>query len=747
MRLNLRLLVAIWLPIILVLGAFAYVSVDRERTRLSTELERRAWLLGEGLKEAVEPLLDRGSRAQIERIIQRFGTAARGVAVYDRSGVLVAVTTQWAAPLRAPLPAVPLALAEVAPKQGFHHLGDRETYYYAVPLVDDQRARGVLVILQDATHIDKELGDLARLHAIRFAVLVVLLSLVTLLVVRRSVTHPLRRLAEWTHQLRAGQPVPPPPMPDTELFGPLATEVSDLGRTLAKARMAIAEEARLRLRGEAVWTEERLAQFARARLGERPLVVVSNREPVSHVWRGRQIVTLTPASGVVTAMEPVMRACGGVWIAHGSGDADRDVVDERGMIKLPPDAPRYSLKRLWLSEEEEAGYYYGFANEGVWPLCHIVHARPIFRPEDWRQYAAVNAKFADAVLEVIGDTDDPAVLIQDYHFALLPRLIKEKRPDAHVALFWHIPWPNPEAFGICPWQTEILDGMLGADLVGFHTQFHCNNFLETVDRSVEARIDWDHFSVVRNQHVTLVKPFPISVAPRFVDEPPATSRAALLQELGIDVEFLGVGVERIDYTKGLPERFAAIRRFFTQHPGYRGRLTFVQLAAPSRSRIARYRALEEELDQLAGQINGELGSGSWRPIVLLKGHHDHRDVWPFYRWADFCTVTSLHDGMNLVAKEFVSVRDDEDGVLILSRFTGAARELRDAILVNPYDVDEMAEAIRRAIEMPPGERRSRMGRMRQTVREYNIYRWAGRLLGELARLPAQGDRADTIGDG
>jgi trehalose 6-phosphate synthase len=743
MRLNLRLLAAIWLPIMLVLGTFAYVSVARERARLSTELERRAWLLGEGLKEAVEPLLDRGSRAQIERIIRRFGTASRGVAVYDRSGSLIAVTSPWASLLQTPLPAVPLALADVGPKQGFQTVAGRETHYYVVPLVDDQRARGALVILQDATHIDRELSDLARLHAIRFAVLVVLLSLVTLVVVRRSVTHPVRRLAEWAHQLRAGQPVPPPPMPDSELFGPLATEVSDLGRTLAKARMAIAEEARLRLRGEAVWTEERLAQFARTRLGDRPLVVVSNREPVSHVWRGRQIVPLTPASGVVTAMEPVMRACGGVWIAHGSGDADREVVDERGMLKLPPEAPRYSLKRIWLSEEEEAGYYYGFANEGIWPLCHIVHARPIFRPEDWRQYAAVNSKFADAVLEVIAETDDPAVLIQDYHFALLPRYIKEKRPDAHVALFWHIPWPNPEAFGICPWQTEILDGMLGADLVGFHTQFHCNNFLETVDRAVEARIDWEHFSVVRSQHVTLVKPFPISVAPRFLDEPPATSRAALLQELGIDVEFLGVGVERIDYTKGLPERFTAIRRFFTQHPGYLGRLTFVQLAAPSRSRIPRYQALEEELDQIAGQINTELGSGSWRPIILLKGHHDHRNVWPFYRWADFCTVTSLHDGMNLVAKEFVSVRDDEDGVLILSRFTGAARELRDALLVNPYDVDEMAEAIRRAVEMPPGERRGRMARMRQTVREYNIYRWAGRLLGELARLPSPGSRTDV----
>jgi trehalose 6-phosphate synthase len=747
MPFNLRLLAAIWLPIMVVLGAFAYISVERERTRLSTELERRSWLLGEGLKEALEPLIDRGPRTQIERIVQRFGTPGRGVAVYDRSGTLIAATPQWTGQLQTPLPVVPLALAEIAPKQGFLRLVERETYYYAVPLVIDQRARGVLVILHDATHIDRARWELAQQHLVRFAVLVGALSLVTLFVVRRSVTHPLNRLAEWARQLRAGQPGPPPPMSDPELFGPLASEVSDLARSLAKARVATAEEARLRLRGEAVWTEERLAQFARARLGDRPLVVVSNREPVSHVWRARKVVPLTPASGVVTAMEPVMRACGGVWVAHASGDADREAVDERGIVRLPPDAPRYALQRLWLTEEEETGYYYGFANEGLWPLCHIVHARPTFRPEDWRQYASVNAKFADAVLDVIAETDNPAILIQDYHFALLSRLIKEKRPDAHVALFWHIPWPNPEAFGICPWQTEILDGMLGADLIGFHTQSHCNNFLETVDRVVEARIDWEHFSVVRNQHATLVKPFPISVAPRFIDEPPATSRGALLEELGLDVQFLGVGVERIDYTKGLPERLAGIRRFFTQHPDYRGRLTFVQLAAPSRSRITRYRALEEELEELAGQLNGELGSGSWRPFVLLKGHHDHRDLWPFYRWADFCMVTSLHDGMNLVAKEFVSVRDDDDGVLILSRFTGAARELRDALLVNPYDVDEMAEAIRTAVEMPASERRLRMARMRQMVREHNIYRWAGLLLAELARLPAKADHGDGNGRG
>jgi trehalose 6-phosphate synthase len=398
MRFNLRLLAAIWLPVVVVLGTFAYVSVERERARLSAELERRSWLLGEGLKEAVEPLIDRGPRGQIQRIVERFGSSVRGVAVYDRTGTLVAATSQWAPKLEAPLPAVPLALTDMAPKQGVLPVGNRQTYYYAVPLITENRARGVLVILSDATHIDRARWEIAQQNLVRFAVLMAVLTLVTMLVVRRSVTHPLNRLAEWARQLRAGQAGPAPPVIDPTLFGPLASEVRDLARSLARARMAIAEEARLRLRGEAVWTEERLTQFARARLGDRPLVVVSNREPVSHVRRGRAVVPLTPASGVVTAMEPIMRACGGVWVAHASGDADRDVVDERGMVRLPPDAPRYTLKRLWLSEDEENGYYYGFANEGLWPLCHIVHARPIFRPEDWRQYEAVNAKFADAVL-------------------------------------------------------------------------------------------------------------------------------------------------------------------------------------------------------------------------------------------------------------------------------------------------------------------------------------------------------------
>jgi trehalose 6-phosphate synthase len=233
-----------------------------------------------------------------------------------------------------------------------------------------------------------------------------------------------------------------------------------------------------------------------------------------------------------------------------------------------------------------------------------------------------------------------------------------------------------------------------------------------------------------------LKPFPISVAPDFLDDPPATSRAAVFAGLGVPApKFLGVGVERVDYTKGLPERFRALQRFFERYPDYRGRLTFVQLAAPSRSRIKRYQDLQAEVQATVDEVNQALGTRSWQPIIYLERHHDRHEIWPLYRHADFCIVSSLHDGMNLVAKEFVSVRDDDDGVLILSRFTGAARELRDALLVNPYDLDETADAIRTALEMPPGDRARRMSAMRHFVREHNIYRWAGLLLGDLARIP------------
>ncbi|HEX6079116.1 MAG TPA: trehalose-6-phosphate synthase [Methylomirabilota bacterium] len=736
MKFQLRLVAGLWLACLIVVGAFAYFQFVEDRERLTAELDRRASLVSEGLKEVLEPALGpRVSKPQVDRLIKKFSKPDLGLAVYDRVASLIAATPQVAKHLENPPPEATWALTSGAVQAGFRKIGGTLRYVYADPIVRDDKSAGALVVFLDASDLETAEWELWRFNAIRFVVLALALALIALLVVRMSLTQPLAKMARWTKAVRRGHAIEPPELPDESLFGPIAREVTVLAKNLQRAKAAAEEEAALRLIGQTLWTEERLKQFAKMRLGERPLVVVSNREPVSHVWKDGQIQVVTPASGLVTAMDPVMRACGGVWVAQASGDADRETADARGRLRVPPDDPRFTLKRVWLTPEEEAGYYYGFSNEGLWPLCHIVHNRPLFRPEDWAQYRAVNEKFAAAVLEEIAGTESPMVLIQDYHFALLPGLIKRERPDARTAIFWHIPWPNFEAFSICPWQDELLLGMLGADLIGFHTQYYCNNFLDTVERAIEARIDWERFSVTRGQHVTSVKPFPISVAPGFVDNPPTITRPALLESLETSAEFLGVGVERLDYTKGLPERFRALGRFFERFPEYRERVTFVQLAAPSRSTIPRYQALEAEVDAAVQEVNGTYQTKRWKPILYLKRHHEHRDIWPFYRHADFCMVTSLHDGMNLVAKEFISVRDDEDGALILSQFTGASSELRDAILVNPYDVDGMAEAIRTAVAMPPEERKARMARMRQAVREHNIYRWAGLLLSELERIP------------
>jgi trehalose 6-phosphate synthase len=735
MRVTVRVLGAIWVSTLIILAAFAYLQVREERARLRSDLERRAGLLAESLKEAIEPSVRRGATTPaVLRALKRFGRPDRGIVVYDGLASPVAAAPDSTPAARLQIPEITEAISRSAVTTGFRTLEGRRTYVYATPLQQDENTVGALAVFLDAGPLATAEVELWQINAVRFFVLSLGLSLITFVVLRMTILRPMSALAEWTKALKIGKPVPPPSVPDAALFGPLAQEVSGLARNLYRAQVAAEREAALRLAGESTWTEERLKQFVRLRFDGRPLFVASNREPLSHVWRDGQIQSEVPASGVVTALEPVMRACGGVWVAHGSGDADEETSDARGRIGLPADDPLYTLRRVWLTKEEEEGHYYGFSNEGLWPLCHVVHARPLFRSEDWDQYRIVNAKFAEALLEEMEGQQEPMVLIQDYHLALLPALVKARRPDARVALFWHIPWPNFESFGICPWQREVMDGMLGADIIGFHTQYHCNNFLESVDRTLEARIDGERFAVVRGQHATYVKPYPISVAPEFVDQPREVERDELLRELGLNVEFFGVGVERLDYTKGLPERLRALQRFFERYPEYRERLSFIQLAAPSRARIKRYQELQAEVDETVEDVNRALGTRRWRPIVYLKRHHDRREIWPFYRHADFCMVTALHDGMNLVAKEYLSVRADGGGMLILSRFTGAAHELRDALLVNPYDLEETAEAIRASVEMPAEERRARMRRMVQLVREQNIYRWASLLLDDLSRL-------------
>jgi trehalose 6-phosphate synthase len=733
MRFLVRLLGGIWLATLLVSAGFAYLEVREERGRLVEDLKRRAALIGYTVGQASESLVARGgNKPALDRVLARFARPDRPVVIYDAFGSVLAATSE-VRPFLGPIsPLITEAIEKNEQVARFQPVAGRLTWVHVLPLQHDDRIVGATAVLLDAQYLDAADWNLWRRTAVRIGVLMLLVTGITWAAVRWSVTRPMARIAEWTKQLKAGQPVAPPPDADASLFGPLATEVTSLARTLARVRTAAEQEARLRLAGESLWTEERLKQFVEARFGRRPVFVVSNREPVSHVREGRGVREIEPASGLVTALQPIMEACGGVWVAHGSGNADR-LVGER--IGLPSSDPTYTLRRVWLSEEEEAGYYYGLANEGLWPLCHIVHERPRFRADDWQQYQIVNERFARSLLEEMEKADEPIVLVQDYHFALLPRLVKEARPDARIALFWHIPWPNFEAFGICPWQEDILLGMLGADLVGFHTQFYCNNFLETVERTIEGRVEWDRFTVVRGQRTTHVRPFPISVATEILDDPTPVTREQLLAELGVSAEFIGVGVERVDYTKGLPERFRAIRRFFDRWPEFRRRVVFVQIASPSRTRIPRYQELAEQTREMVRAINTDLGDRGWQPIVYRERHHDHREIQRYYRHADFCMVTSLHDGMNLVAKEYVAAQEDDDGVLILSRFTGASHELRDALLVNPYDVEDMSDAIYHAVTMDTEDRRSRMSRMRSHVREHNIFGWAGLLLAELARIP------------
>ncbi len=722
---------------------FAHSDLKTEKLALRTETENRAALIADSLAASVELLIQSRSYRSLQILVDQFGHRERlaGVVVYNAWDRVIAATPGLAS-LREHCPGI--VGQAVSQKHGvgqFFRFGQAPMYVFAVPLETEGKPTGALAVFHNLSFIDAQSALLWRTTFIQVLVQMLFIALATLLIIRWSLLRPMAKMAQWIRELRAGKPVEPSMLAAATLFRPLTQEVSNLAKSLKSARAAAEEEARLRAAGQSIWTPERLRIHVHTTLQERPLFVVSNREPYMHVHGGKGIEVMIPASGLVTALEPILRACDGTWVAHGAGDADAERVDSRGCLRVPPQEPQYTLRRVWLSKEEEEGYYYGFANEGLWPLCHIAHARPTFRASDWEYYQQANRRFADAVLEEMAGAEEPFVLVQDYHFALLPQLLKYRRPDARVAIFWHIPWPNPQAFGICPWQRNLLDGLLGADLVGFHIQAHCNYFLETIDSALEACVDWEHFTVNRHGHRTRVRPFPISVAiseptsePRSKSTSVYLERAALFKNLGVEATFMGLGVDRVDYTKGILERFRGIERFLEKYPSYQGQFTFVQIGAPSRTHIRRYNDLLAEVESEADRINWRFRKGNWRPIVFLKRHHTHHEIDDYYRAADLCLVTSLHDGMNLVAKEFVAARDDGEGALVLSRFTGASGELRDAIIVNPYDMEQLSEGIRFALEMGPDERIARMRRMREVVREGNIYRWAADLIKELAEI-------------
>jgi trehalose 6-phosphate synthase len=784
-RTSLKLMAPLIASVVVVSLIYAIYQVNSQNRSMRRDLQRRSEVLADSLQETAEAGIVTHSsialKRSIERVVHRDNIV--GVAVFDSGGLLLAsspgidtavterIRTQardcqkttscnqffysgptwfhlYIQPLGAfgPQQAQP-TVQGTGPSSSSNALSSKSTASSpsasAVPAATPAVAAppntfGWLVILNDATYIHSATNRMWRdslLHAFFQCLLIALLAF---LMLRWTLRDSITRIASWMKALRAGRFLRPPK--GANLLEPLAHEAAQMAESLGAARFAAGEEARLREAGESTWTAERLRVSVSNKLQGSPVFIIANREPYMHVHRGAEIQALVPASGVVTALEPIVIACNGTWIAHGAGTADRETVDRHDRIRVPPDNPSYALRRVWLTKEEEEGYYFGFSNEGLWPLCHIVHARPLFRISDWKQYQHVNEKFADAAVQEMAGTESPTVLIQDYHFALLPRLIKERRPDARVAIFWHIPWPNSEAFRICPWQRELLKGLLGADLIGFHIQAHCNNFLASVDRALESLTDRDRFIVNRRGHITMVRPFPISVAfpdpsaDSYHSRDRAADRRKILDNLGINPTVIGVGVDRVDYTKGILERFWAVERFLETHPELRGQLSFIQIGAPSRTNIKRYNDFLKEVHDEAQRINARFPSSQAPPIVLLERHHEHSEVERYYRAADFCMVTSLHDGMNLVAKEFIAARDDERGVLILSAFTGAVRELPDALIINPYDIEQMAAAIAQAIRMSPEEQESRMAHMRRIVREHNVYRWAGSLMTALSEI-------------
>lgn len=485
-------------------------------------------------------------------------------------------------------------------------------------------------------------------------------------------------------------------------------------------------------------SKQKLQKAIRNKLAGYQVVVASNREPYIHFMKEGKLAHLKPAGGAAHTLDSILQASGGLWVAYGSGSADKKAVDAQDKVQLPPEDPKYTLKRIWLSKELADGYYYGFSNQAFWPLCHMVHTRPIFRQKDWEDYQKVNRMFAEAILKEIGN-NKAFVWIQDYHLALLAKYIKEKRKDVICAQFWHIPWPNPEAFRICPMKKEILQGLLANDMLGFHLRYYDNNFISTVEREIEARIDKERTSIISQGHETMIRAFPISVdfqeISHDVDTQTIIERSERYREefsLDKDVKII-LGLDRIDYTKGIPERIRAVGRFLEKYPQYKERFVFIQMGALSRVHLTQYRNLNDEINDLVEKVNWKHSTENWSPIIFSRRTLTHPETLAVYRMADVCVVSSLHDGMNIVAKEYICAKNKLDGMLVLSRFTGAARELPEAILINPYDIEDFAEKIKQALTMSKKEKAQRMEKMRQTIKSNDIYRWANKFINELTK--------------
>lgn len=737
---SLNLTLRFVLPLIIAMTILGYLLaplVDRMTLRWSVrDLDIRAKLIVSAIQEPLSVLLAEKNKKKINSLFTRSLQDERLFAIgyCNSEGKLLYKTPTFPEGLGCALPdsSVHESPALLQLPQGLVHVAVN-------PVSVDETSSGALVLVHDMSYVERRSEDTRKYIVALFAIVCLVTSFITVLVAHLS-------WQGWMTSVRAL-------LRGDALLKPFTkssnSELQPLVGDLRKLLHVMTEERRLADDATLSWNPESLRNLLFKQLTGEQILVVSNREPYIHVQGKTGLEIQRPASGLVTAVEPVMRACSGTWIAHGGGSADRRVVDKKDHVRVPPEHPDYTLRRIWLTKEEEKGYYYGFANEGLWPLCHIAHVRPIFRTSDWYHYTAVNQRFADAVIQE-ADRDDPVILVQDYHFTLLPKMIRKALPKATIITFWHIPWPNPESFGICPWREELLQGMLGSTILGFHTPFHCKNFLETVDRYLETRIEHASTTIYHGGNLTLVEAYPISIqwpAPwQDTQLSVAHLQDDIRQELNMDKNCLiALGVDRLDYTKGILERLRAIEKLLKSYPEMIGRFCFIQIAAPSRSSLEEYQAFEVRVRALATQINLRFGRGTYMPVHLKVEHHEPEDVNRYYRASNVCMVTSLHDGMNLVAKEYVAARDDERGVLILSQFTGAAHELYEALIVNPYHIEQTADALYQALTMPEFEQQARMRSMRAMIRDFNVYRWAARMLLDAARIRQREKLADRIG--
>ncbi len=732
------------LPVLFIVAcAFAFLGMLNtkfQEERLTNALERRSRVYAESNELAVQQILTTKNKKLADRQTITFQkkNITSGSIIYDNNGNIFSATPKISHIFHddeSNISYIKNIIQTKAPHARNIDSGGESYYSYLLPVYGaDGKSLGAVEIISDKSFINNMLLGTWKRLAIVLSAMFLLICFVILILYRKFFINPVLQITKWFEDFQKGDPCVK--IKDVGgNFKDLASEVEQTALKLKVAKKSVSEKAVNRLNKNELWTEGRLKDLVRAKIANNAFFVVSNREPYMNIKEGGKYKIVKPASGVVTALDPVLRACGGTWVAQASGNADKEFVNSKNMLGVPIGDEHYILKRVWLTKEEEEGFYYGYSNEGLWPLCHITHTRPVFREKDWAYYKEVNEKFADNLLEELPSDSVPYIFIQDYHFALLPKIIKDRRPDAVIAMFWHIPWPNPEVMSICPYLHEMIDGMLGCDLLGFHIQYYCNNFMDTANKFLESRVDYEKFSITKNNKETFVKAFPISVS---YEEGRMAAVNKEMQSIkkaySLYDKKIVISVERMDYTKGILEKLDAVDRFFELNPEHRKNVVFIQIASPSREAIQAYKDLKIAIDNKVAEINNKYSSGDYKVIIYFPKNFSADEIIPFYKLSDICIVSSLHDGMNLVAKEYVSLQSDNKGVLILSQFTGASKELGEALIINPYSIEEFADAIKKAVEMPEEEITARMSAMRKTVIENNVFKWAGDILSELTAI-------------